>query len=75
MSFGSFRFFLLRIQLTGYDIPEIVELTTPMLSQSHEARPTSMAVLQAFNRMEARIENRLRMSPAWLGHDGVSVGL
>lgn len=50
------------LQLTGYDIPELVELTRPMLQPTFEARPTARAVLEAFDRMTLRIpEARLRM--------------
>lgn len=50
------------LQLTGYDIPELIELTRPMLQPTFEARPNARAVLEAFDRMASRIpEARLRM--------------
>lgn len=50
------------MQLTGYDIPELIELTRPMLQPTFEARPTARAVLEAFDRMTSRTpEARLRM--------------
>jgi serine/threonine protein kinase len=49
-------------QRTGFDVPELLELTVSMLQRSHEARPTAKVVLYTFDRMEARIESRLRLS-------------
>lgn len=49
--------------MTGYDVPELVQLTQPMLSHAADARPTARAVLQAFDRMVPYIgEERLRVA-------------
>ncbi|EKM82655.1 hypothetical protein AGABI1DRAFT_118100 [Agaricus bisporus var. burnettii JB137-S8] len=52
-------------KLTGYYVPELVHVVSPMLNERPEARPSSLAVLKAFDKMvplisEERLETKLR---------------
>lgn len=49
-------------QLTGYFVPELMHVVKPMLNDRPEGRPTSLAVLRAFDKMVPLIdEERLQM--------------
>ncbi|KAL9715176.1 hypothetical protein Ac2012v2_001837 [Leucoagaricus gongylophorus] len=49
-------------KLTGYYVPELMHVVKPMLNDRPEGRPTSSAVLRAFDRMASSIdEERLQM--------------
>lgn len=59
------RLGLIYLQLTGYHVPELVHVVSPMLNERPEARPSSLAVLKAFDKMvplisEERLETKLR---------------
>lgn len=50
--------------MTGYNIPEVVAFTRPLLHRDFERRPTAIAVLRAFDCMVASIpEKKLNTSP------------
>ncbi len=49
--------------MTGYNVPELVAFTRPMLHPDFERRPTAFAVLKAYDAMVATIgETRLQAS-------------
>ena len=48
---GGRLFIASRLQLTGYDVPELGALVRPALCETHEDRPTAAQMLDAFDAM------------------------
>jgi len=49
-------------QLTGFYVPELMHIVKPMLNDRPEGRPTTLAVLRAFDKMASLIgEERPQM--------------